>query len=192
MPVPEATPATEEAILPLIERLEARQIDLTGQIGALDLNQCESRHDGDNDDPEDLFLAQLSTAFSHLPSLNASFRPTRSTSASNLPRYSTLSRLYELAKLRPAALEVLRDQVEAIIQRPGPTLAEGDGGWVIALIEVSVVAPFHCDSTEQLGHAVPDLPRRLHHLGGDAQVIAITLPRPVSLAVPTTRFTPDD
>lgn len=141
VPVPDATPETEDEMLRTIERLEARQRgaedDLVGRLSAVGLSGS-LQHGNDEDDPEDLLLAQLATAFTNLPSLDASFRRTRSTSHSNLPQQSTLSRLYELVKLRPAALKVLRDQVDAILRRPGPTLAEGDGGWVIALIEVSL------------------------------------------------------
>ncbi|GEM06098.1 E3 ubiquitin-protein ligase HECTD2 [Rhodotorula toruloides] len=111
--------------------------DLAGRLGAVALdahrNQCD-----DEDDPEDVLLAHLATAFTNLSSLDASFRPTRSNSAPNLPQYSTISRLYELIRLRPAVLEVLRDQVDAILRRPGPTLAEGDGGWVVALMECPI------------------------------------------------------
>ncbi|BGP04499.1 Putative E3 ubiquitin-protein ligase [Rhodotorula toruloides] len=173
VPVPDATPETEDEMLRTIERLEARQRgaedDLVGRLSAVGLSGS-LQHGNDEDDPEDLLLAQLATAFTNLPSLDASFRRTRSTSHSNLPQQSTLSRLYELVKLRPAALKVLRDQVDAILRRPGPTLAEGDGGWVIALIECPIfLADFTVEAETRRSlqsrfiGLLSNLPNFIHH-----------------------------
>lgn len=34
-------------------------------------------------------------------------------------------------------MELLRDAVESLLERPGETVWDGNGGWVVSLVEVS-------------------------------------------------------
>ncbi|GAA6035922.1 hypothetical protein JCM8097_005167 [Rhodosporidiobolus ruineniae] len=182
---PDATPISETQFLSVVDRLRARAVEtdeqLARRLAGIELGDPALLNEGgegeeDEDDPEDLLVAYLVTAFNNLPSIDASFRPSFSSSSSSepsrpaRPTLSTLRAVYDLVKLRPAALEILRSQVEAVLRRPGPTLAEGDGGWMIVLLESPVFsADFNPDSiqrrwlTSRLIGLLSNLPNPLHH-----------------------------
>lgn len=121
------------------ERRTETDAELAHRLGALELESPSSS----DDDPEDTLLALVATAFDNLPSLEGSFRPAQSSSSApsaRLPRRETLAALYDLARVRPAALNLLRGQVDALLRRPGPTLLASDGAWLVALFEVRAPA----------------------------------------------------
>ncbi|GAA5828232.1 hypothetical protein JCM11251_002647 [Rhodosporidiobolus azoricus] len=175
VPAAEATPVTEEQFLSLLSRFEARQAEtdeqLARRLAALEVGESGDGEGVEDDDPEDLLLAYLVSAFDNLPSINASFRPTQSTStALSLPRYEVLSKFYALVRERPAAMDVLRGQVEGVLRRPGVTLLDGDGGWVITLIECPIFLPdFTPDPSlrrsllSRFIGLLSNLPNALHH-----------------------------
>ncbi|GAA5898192.1 hypothetical protein JCM8208_000178 [Rhodotorula glutinis] len=168
-PVPDATPVTEAQVLALVDRLAARHSetdhDLAHRLGALELASA-------NDDPEDTLLALVATAFDNLPSLEASFRPAPgpSSSSSRLPRHATLVALYDLVRHRPVALDLLRGQVDSLLRRPGSTLLDSDGAWLVSLFECPVFLP-ECtpnpdERRELLSRLIgiaSNLPNSLHH-----------------------------
>jgi hypothetical protein len=132
------TPVTEDEVLHLARRLSTPascgSADLSSQLSSLALNSTTT-----SDDPESLLLAYIRTAFSNLESIEKSFRPASTPlppATSPLPTFKTITIFYDLVKARPKALNTLREHVEAILRRPGPSLLEGDGGWVVVLFEV--------------------------------------------------------
>ncbi|GAA5837163.1 hypothetical protein JCM9279_005604 [Rhodotorula babjevae] len=183
-PVPDATPVTEAQVLALVDRLDSRHSetdhDLAHRLGALEL---ASPDDDRQDDPEDTLLALVATAFDNLPSLEASFRPAPGPSTSSsprLPRHSTLVALYDLVRHRPVALDLLRGQVDSLLRRPGPTLLDSDGAWLVSLFECPIFLP-ECtpnpdERRELLSRLIgvaSNLPNSLHH----ALVTHLSAPR---------------
>ncbi|TNY21652.1 Proteophosphoglycan ppg4 [Rhodotorula diobovata] len=172
-PVPDATPVTEAQVLDLVRRFAERRTEtdaeLAHRLGALELESPSSS----DDDPEDTLLALVATAFDNLPSLEGSFRPAQSSSSApsaRLPRRETLAALYDLARVRPAALNLLRGQVDALLRRPGPTLLASDGAWLVALFECPVCLPAYTPDPEErrkllsrLIGIASNLPNSLHH-----------------------------
>ncbi|GAA5925096.1 hypothetical protein JCM3775_006364 [Rhodotorula graminis] len=177
-PVPDATAVTEAQVLDLVERLASRHSeidhDLAHRLGALELAAPD---DDRQDDPEDTLLALVATAFDNLPSLEASFRPAPGPSTtpspsrrSRLPRHDTLVALYDLVRHRPVALDLLRGQVDSLLRRPGPTLLDSDGAWLVSLFECPVFLP-ECtpnpdERRELLSRLIgitSNLPNSLHH-----------------------------
>ena len=151
VPVPEATPISEAEWLNLLD-LPARNpktSDLAQGLDNVTLEDCSTTAP----DPIPLLpdlLAAVDTAFSNLPSLEASFRPSApptSTSQKNprkrVPSWKTLRRLCDVAASRPALVDRLRERIEAILQRPGPTLLDSDGTWLIVLFEVRSTVKHH-------------------------------------------------
>ncbi|GJN92174.1 hypothetical protein Rhopal_005204-T1 [Rhodotorula paludigena] len=155
-PVPDATPVTEEQILALVESFRARRNEtdeeLAQRLSQVELGSSCAEHD---DDPEDLLLAFIATAFDNLPSLDASFRSFQPSLPLAVPSYSTLSAFYDVVKNRPIALDLLRGQVDAILRRPGPTLLQSSA-WLISLIERRLLL------SRFIG-ILANLPNALHH-----------------------------
>ncbi|GAA6022166.1 hypothetical protein JCM10207_003931 [Rhodosporidiobolus poonsookiae] len=176
VPPTEATPVSEAQFLALVARFEQHELEtdeqLARRLADVELGASTSTFSADDDDPEDLLVAYLVSAFNNLPSLEGSFRPPAITEAAEppLPSLETLNKVYDLVKVRPAAMEVLRGMVEGILRRPGPTLEESDGAWLIALIECPAFLPDFTPDPEQrrwlLSHyigLISNLPNTLHH-----------------------------
>ncbi|GAA5973337.1 hypothetical protein JCM21900_001675 [Sporobolomyces salmonicolor] len=185
---PDSTPVSEEQLLKLAERLRPPDDDsdeaFAKRLAQLELARSKSSSaDGINgvedvDDPEDLLLAYLSSAYENLASIDASFRPTSTLSSHNpysrppaLPSLSKLSTLYDLVKLRPLAMDLLRGQVEAVLRRPGASLLETDGAWAITLLECPVFLSDYTTEVEQrrwlvsrLLGLLSNLPNSIHHV----------------------------
>ncbi|GAA6046592.1 hypothetical protein JCM3770_006226 [Rhodotorula araucariae] len=167
-PVPVATPVSEACVLDLVERFSEHQ--LAQRLNAVHLSSSAVEI---HDDPEELLLTLVATAFDNLPSLEASFRPSQpasSPSSSRLPRLTTLTALYNLVKVRPAALDLLRGQIESLLRRPGPTLHDSDGTWLVALFECPIFLPSFTPDQElrrallaRLIGITSNLPNSLHH-----------------------------
>ena len=150
IPVPEATPISEAEWLNLLDSpdRDAKASDLARGLDNVTLEEYSTAPSG----PTPLLpglLAAVDTAFSNLPSLEASFRPSApptSTSQKNprkrVPSWKTLRKLCDVAASRPALVERMRERVEAILQRPGPTLLDSDGTWLIVLFEVCSIAKY--------------------------------------------------
>ncbi|GAA5972605.1 hypothetical protein JCM11641_002933 [Rhodosporidiobolus odoratus] len=183
-PVFEATPITAAQIDKLAQRLKSRVEDtdqqLARRLAGIDVDNTSIEANSE-DEPEGLLLAYLVSAFDNLPSLEASFRPAEFAASPSSPpkspatpqRLETLTTFYELVKARPAALDLLRGQVEAILWRPGVTILESDGGWLITLLEDVQCPVFLADVTpdpQKRRHLLSrfvgilsNLPNRLHH-----------------------------
>lgn len=150
VPVPEATPISEAEWLNLLDSpgRDAKASDLAQELDDVTLDDCSTTPSGT---PLLLpgLLAAVDTAFSNLPSLESSFRtsspPTsmsQQTPRKRLPSWRTLRRLCDVTASRPAVVDRMRERVEAILQRPGPTLLDSDGTWLIALFEVRYTARY--------------------------------------------------
>lgn len=149
VPVPKATPVSEAEWLNLLDSpgRDAKASDLAQGLDDVTLDDCSPTPSGTSLRLPGL-LAAVDTAFSNLPSLEASFRPSSPTSTGQntprkrVPSWTTLRRLCDVAAGRPALVERMRERVEAILQRPGPTLLDSDGTWLIALFEVGSTARY--------------------------------------------------
>ncbi|GAA5856174.1 hypothetical protein JCM8547_000803 [Rhodosporidiobolus lusitaniae] len=186
----ESTPVSEAQFLALLARFERRATEtdeeLALRLHALEVSGTAEDAAEEEDDPEDVLVAYLVSAFNNLPSIEASFRPSSpfpveqggiaspspspSRSTDGLPKQEILSKVYDLVKRKPAAMEVLRAQIEAVLRRPGPTVLESDGGWLITLFESPVFSSdFTPDPTQRrwlLAHFIgllSNLPNSLHH-----------------------------
>ncbi len=104
----------------------------------------DAEDDDDDDDAESVLLAALSTAYTSLPSLSASFRqpasPTRFRhDTTPIISHDTLTTFYNLVESRPRAMQLLRERTAALLERPGRGCvgpgASGDGGWAVAMLE---------------------------------------------------------
>lgn len=148
VPVPQATPISEAEWLNLLDspgRDPEAASDLAQGLDDVTLDDYSTTPSGAPSRLPDLLTA-VDTAFSNLPSLEASFRPSSSTSTGQksprkrVPSWKTLRQLCDTATSRPAVVERMRERVEAILQRPGPTLLDSDGTWLIVLFEVRPTA----------------------------------------------------
>lgn len=140
--MPPANPVSEHRLLELLDRIEAEAPgvpQLSAQLDRIDLQSKATVVD-----PEEALLDAIETAFADLPSLEASFRPAGAVTSGytksrrRLPSRTVLRRLHRLAKLRPAVADQLRTSIERLLRRPGPTLLDSDGGWLISLFEAPV------------------------------------------------------
>ncbi|GAA5907558.1 hypothetical protein JCM6882_004407 [Rhodosporidiobolus microsporus] len=181
IPPAEPTPVSEAQFLALLARFEARQSEtdeqLARRLAALEVDDAAQGVQDDDDDPEDVLLAYLVSAFDNLPSIDASFRASPAASPSlspppvaPLPRFDTLDKVYALVKDRPAAMDVLRSQVEGVLRRPGVTLLDGDGGWIVTLLECPIfLSDFTPDPAlrrnllSRFIGLLSNLPNPLHH-----------------------------
>ncbi|BGP44507.1 Putative E3 ubiquitin-protein ligase [Rhodotorula kratochvilovae] len=143
----EATPISEAQVLELVERFAARRAEtdeeLVRRLGAVGLSSSDT---DTHDDVEDLLLALIATAFDNLPTL------------------------YDLVKIRPVALDLLRGQIDSLLRRPGPTLLNSDGSWLVSLYECPIFLPDFTPDPEQrrgmlsrLIGITSHLPNTLHH-----------------------------
>lgn len=80
--------------------------------------------------PEQQLLLYID-AFRSICNLEASFRD----SQGQPPTLSTLTLFYDLVTASPRALVALRRHVDALLRRPGSSLQDSDGGWVLILLE---------------------------------------------------------
>ncbi|GAA5873156.1 hypothetical protein JCM3774_000067 [Rhodotorula dairenensis] len=120
-------------------------------------------------------LEAIDAAFANLPSVEASFRSrapdtTGKTPRRRVPTWQTLRYVYDVATDRPAVLDKLRDRVDAVLLRPGPTLLDSDGTWLIALFECPIFTARVTPDPEvrrrlqaRFIGLVSHLPNTLHH-----------------------------
>ncbi|GAA5960048.1 hypothetical protein JCM8115_004510 [Rhodotorula mucilaginosa] len=178
VPVPQATPISEAEWLNLLDspdRDPEAASDLAQGLDDVTLEDYSTTPSGAPSRLPDLLTA-VDTAFSNLPSLEASFRPSSSTSTGQknprkrVPSWKTLRQLSDAATSRPAVVERMRERVEAILQRPGPSLLDSDGTWLIVLFENPVFTATAAPDSEarhrlqaRLIGLVSRLPNTLHH-----------------------------
>ncbi|GAA5981179.1 hypothetical protein JCM10908_004009 [Rhodotorula pacifica] len=177
VPVPKATPVTETELLDLLDPSDPSNPTATAHLThRLDDVALEDAPVSARASQSRSLLDVIDTAYSNLPSLEASFRPATSiagtgkTARKRLPTWQTLRRLHDAVADRPAVLERLREGVAAILKRPGPTLLDSDGAWLITLFECPIFtarATPDPDVRHQLQARfiglVSHLPNTLHH-----------------------------
>lgn len=175
-PLPEPTPVTAEEVDSLAAQLPSASCpsaehssnsELSSNFSSLALSTSPHRslnpfvQPTDNSADQQL-LDSIRRAFSSLPSLEASFRrapappsssPAPTTLQHRLPTIETLATFYGLIKSRPKAMELLRGEVERLLERPGETIWDGNGGWVVSLLEVSSSAFGEANSRSSSGFA---------------------------------------
>lgn len=140
VPVPEATPVTEQDWLALLgpATRDTGTAELAQHLDRVHIVQtAASARAG----PLPGLLEAIDSAFANLPSVEASFRPpvpetAGQTRRRRVPTWQTVRHVYDVVTERPAAVENLRERVDAVLQRPGPTLLDSDGTWLITLFEV--------------------------------------------------------
>ncbi|GAA5938505.1 hypothetical protein JCM10213_006945 [Rhodosporidiobolus nylandii] len=163
----EATPVTEEQLLALSARLRAREVETDEQLarrlaglGVAAPSPSSSTITAlDEDDPEDLLVAYLLSAFNNLPSLEASFRPSQPERA---PSSS--------ARPRAGGNGGAEGAGGSDVEETGTDIAETDGGWVVALFEAPVLlADYTPDAAQRRAllssfiGLLSNLPNSLHH-----------------------------